>query len=228
MNKKVLVLGLMLMFAAAYAKPLLLIIDASGSMADSLPSGKTKLETAKGVAIDTVNTYGDQMALMVYTDCDSSGDPYTGSISVWQNFTSDKSALTSKINAISSDGYTPIANAITEGATYIKQNSGSAQILLLTDGEETCGGDVSSAVSAAQNGGIDVKVVGFALDNASAATIQTSVTQGGGQYYNAGDELGLKSAFNQALGGSSGSCCTSSVLLALPILGALYLKRRGA
>ncbi|MDD5336972.1 MAG: VWA domain-containing protein [Candidatus ainarchaeum sp.] len=225
MKKTLIMLGFVLLAAAAYATPLLLIIDSSGSMDETLASGKTKLETAKAVAIDTVNSYNDEIALMVYTDCDSGGDPLTGSISVWQGFTTSKSDLISKINSITADSSTPIANSIIEGTTYLQQTKGTGQMVLLTDGEETCNGDVVSAVEAAQAAGMSVKVVGFALDNSSQADISSSVTQGGGKYYNAGDELELRQAFNEAVSDGS-TCCVPTALLLLPLAAGLYLRLR--
>jgi Ca-activated chloride channel homolog len=212
------------LLAIASAKPLLLVIDASGSMDDTLPSGKTKLETAKSVAVDTINSYGDTIALMVYTDCDSSGDPMTGNIRVYQDFTTDKASLTSQIEGITAESSTPIANAVSEGVTYISSKSPGAQMLVLTDGEETCGGDVSSAISSAESSGVSVKVVGFALDNASTATLRTAVQSGGGQYYNAGDETELRSAFQNAIGDSS--CCASSMLFGLLGIAAFAYSRK--
>ncbi|MFA5077713.1 MAG: VWA domain-containing protein [Candidatus Micrarchaeia archaeon] len=226
MKKNLLILSLVLLMAAAYAKPLLLIIDSSGSMDDTLPSGKTKLETAKEVAIETVNSYGDEIALMVYTDCDSGGDPLSGSISVWEPFTTSKSSLISKINSITADSSTPIANSITEGTKYLQQIKGTGQMVLLTDGEETCSGDVVSAVEAAQSAGMEVKVVGFALDTSSQDAISSSVTQGGGKYYNAGDEIELRQALSEAV--SDASCCAPTAILLIPLLAGLYMKLRAA
>ncbi len=238
---KLLALGLLLM-AAVYAKPLLLIIDASGSMEDTLPSGETKIATAKSVATETINSYNDQIALMVYDDCDSGGDPMSGSIIVSNAFTTDKSALTSKVSEITANSDTPLANSITEGVLYAKQNGGGAQIVILTDGLETCDGDISGAIQSAEQQGINVKLVGFALSEEDKQNISSAVTSAGGSYYDAGDELGLQQAFTQAIqtatptsGGSTydpygssasdSSCASFMGILGLVFAGA-YICRR--
>ncbi|MBU0586221.1 VWA domain-containing protein [Candidatus Micrarchaeota archaeon] len=227
MKMRNLILGLLVLSSMVWAKPLLLIIDASGSMDDTLPSGQTKLETAKQVALETVDSYSDSIALMVYTDCDSGGDPNSGAISVWTTFTMDKATLRNQIQGISASYSTPIANSIIEGTTYIKSVGNGAQMLVLTDGEETCGysSDVTTAVSSAQASGVEVKVVGFALSASGEQTVSDSVTQGGGKYYGAGDELELKQAFSQALG-TDDLCCVPAAALLVPLLGGLFFSRR--
>lgn len=227
MNK--VILALLVLAAAVYAKPLLLIIDASGSMDETLDSGKTKLETAKEVAINTINGYGDEIALMVYTDCDSYGDPSSGDISVWEDFTTDKATLRQKIESITSYGSTPIADAITEGTAYVQQTRGAATIVVLTDGEETCGSDsdVVASLQSARSNGMDVRVVGFALSNSSQTALSSTVAQGGGTYYGAQDQLSLQSALSQAVGGGElPPCCGSIGAMFVPLLAGLYLRMR--
>lgn len=228
MNAYKLILALLVLGASVYARPLLLIMDASGSMDETLESNKTKLETAKEVAINTINGYGDEIALMVYTDCDSSGDPYSGSIRVWVNFTTDKALLRQEIESITASYSTPIARAVNEGTAYIRQAKGTATMVVLTDGEETCDSDsdVVSAIQSATSGGMDVSVVGFALDNSSQASLSSTVTQGGAKYYNAKDKLQLQSALTQAIGGANLPCCGSLALLAIPLAAAFYIRMR--
>ena len=207
----VFVLFLLAGFVAA--KPILIIVDASGSMAG------TKIDDAKQAAIGVVNSANDEIALMVYTDCDSGGDPSSGSISVWQGFTTDKQALIGKIQQITSESSTPIANAITEGAAYIQSAKGSGAIVLLTDGEETCGGDPVQAATDARAQGVDViNVVGFQLDQSAQTQMQSVSSAGGGRYYNASDASQLNQALQQAYqtaggGGSGFSCCGAAAVL---------------
>lgn len=195
------------------AKPVLIIVDASGSM-----SGQ-KIEDAKSAAISVVNGATDEVALMVYTDCDPDGDPSSGAISVWQGFTTDKQALISKIQQIASESSTPIADAIKEGAAYIRSTKGSGAIVILTDGEETCGGDPVQAATDARASGVDViNVVGFQLDQSAQSQMQSVSSAGGGRYYNASDAAqlnqALQQAYQQSTGGGGGfSCCGAAAVL---------------
>lgn len=223
-----LIVALLVLAAAVYARPLLLIMDASGSMDETLESNKTKLETAKEVAINTINGYGDEIALMVYTDCDSGGDPYSGSIRVWVNFTTDKALLRQEIESITASDSTPIARAVNEGTAYIKQTKGTATMVVLTDGEETCDSDsdVVTSLQSATSSGMDASVVGFALSSSSQASLSNTVTQGGAKYYDAKDKLQLQSALTEAIGGADLPCCGSIGALFIPLLAGLYLRMK--
>jgi Ca-activated chloride channel family protein len=217
------ILGLVFLTSVFYAKSVLLIIDASGSMGEYMPDGsQTRLDAAKSAAINLVQSSNDEFALMVYTDCDYGGDPYSGPISVWQDFTYDKSSLISKIQSITSQSMTPIANSIQEGETYLRQTRGTGTIVLLTDGEETCGysSDIPPAISAATNNGISVHVIGFQLSDYSSQKLQQDVQTGGGKYYTADDEYQLTQAFQQATGDDT-CCCSAFILLLLPLAGVL-------
>ncbi|MFH1307201.1 MAG: VWA domain-containing protein [Candidatus Micrarchaeota archaeon] len=205
--------AMLLMSALIFAEPLLLIIDASGSMEDTLDSGVRKIDAAKSAATELVNSYSDEIALMVYTDCDSGGDPYSGSISVWVEFTTDKSELRNQISSLTPQSDTPIADSIEEGKTYIEDTKGYGKIVVLTDGEETCGSssDIGDAIENAGIKQIDVSVIGYALDDYTDEELQEIVEDAGGKYYKAGDEEELKQAMKQASGDVG--CCLFPVAL---------------
>jgi len=58
-------------------------------------------------------------------------------------FTTDKSALTSKIDAIEPSGSTPLYAAMNFAKEYMNQHAQgkTKKIIQFTDGIETCGGD---------------------------------------------------------------------------------------
>ena len=75
-------------------------------------------------------------------------------------------------------------------------------MILLTDGEETCGGDPAAAIEKLRKAGVGVRVniVGFAIDDeALAATFRHWTDAGGGLYFDARDAAGLDKALTQAL-----------------------------
>jgi len=219
---KIHAIGLMflLLVTGVYAKSVLLIIDASGSMDGYMPDGiQTKEEAAKEAAIDLIQSSSDEFALMVYTDCDSSGDPYTGDISVWQEFTYDDSVIVSRIQSIYPQDATPIADSIKEGTTYLASKRSSGTIVVLTDGEETCGSnsDITNAIQSANSQGISVNVIGFQLSDYSKTQMQQVVQDGGGDFYSANDTQQLKQAFKQATGNET-CCCPTFMILLLPLI----------
>jgi hypothetical protein len=74
-------------------------------------------------------------------------------------------------------------------------------VILVTDGEETCGGDPGATIEQLQKAGLDVRVniVGFAVDDAKlAATFRHWADTGRGRYFDAADAAGLGKALSQA------------------------------
>ncbi len=113
-----------------------ILFDASGSMGDN-----GKITSAKRAAHNVLTRMGDetQVALIVFYDC--------GWIVVEQDFTTDADLLLAKVEAISPSGSTPLAGAISFAKAYIQEklDGGKARLMVLSDGEETCGGDPISA-----------------------------------------------------------------------------------
>ena len=109
-------------------KSIILLFDASGSMADD-----NKIDNAKSAAIDAIHELSSttEVALLVFSDC--------GKIDVLQPYTTDKNAIISGINTIQPSGSTPLYDAIDFANDYkINARSSQRSIVLFTDGIETC------------------------------------------------------------------------------------------
>jgi len=75
-------------------------------------------------------------------------------------------------------------------------------VILLTDGEETCGGDPAAAIEKLKKAGTTVRVniVGFAIDDANlAATFRHWADAGSGAYFDAQGGTALNEAMAQAM-----------------------------
>jgi hypothetical protein len=118
------------------SKSIVILFDASGSMGDDgkIDAAKASVRSVLSqIAADT------EVALIVFYDC--------GSIVVENEFTTATAAILTKVEAITPSGSTPLADAITFAKEYIEKNASSttARLVILSDGEETCGGDPVSA-----------------------------------------------------------------------------------
>jgi hypothetical protein len=74
--------------------------------------------------------------------------------------------------------------------------------VLVTDGEETCGGDPEAAIAEIRASGLDarVNIVGFAIDDAALAeTFAAWAKAGGGSYFDANGAEALESSISDAL-----------------------------
>jgi len=231
MKTKTIMVLLCLLLSLSFARPILLIIDSTGSMGGSLDTGMTKLDAAKQAATQIVQNSNDEIALMIYTACDSAGDPMSGGARVVVPFTTDKTQLITEIDKLTADSDTPIADAITEASTYVQTSGKSAAIILLTDGEETCGSfDASSLASIASSHGVTmVNVVGFQLSSSAQTQMQSLAADSGGKYYDANDTASLQQSMQQAYGNASGTggmCCLPSAFLLAVACGAIIVGRK--
>lgn len=89
-------------------------------------------------------------------------------------------------------GWTPIAESLRRSISAFGSQPG--RIILVTDGEESCKGDVCAAAQAVRDSGIQlvVDVVGFDLNDAEKAALKCITATTGGRYYDArnGETLG--------------------------------------
>jgi Ca-activated chloride channel family protein len=75
----------------------------------------------------------------------------------------------------------------------LKENNTKATIILITDGIESCDGDICQVVAEAKADGIDFKlhIVGFGLKEGEKEQLICAANAGSGTYYDAGNSDGL-------------------------------------
>ena len=90
-------------------------------------------------------------------------------------------------------GYTPIAYSLKSAAGDFLGKESQHVIILLSDGEETCGGDpVAEAKNLlAQGFKLTVHTIGFRVDEKTRAQLAAISTATGGSYYDASDAASL-------------------------------------
>ena len=97
---------------------------------------------------------------------------------------------------------TAIAASLALAAQDLAAVSPPRVVVLLTDGEETCDGDVGAEIARLAAEGLDLRltIVGFAIDDAElSATFAAWAQASGGQYLSAGDKAGLDASISQAI-----------------------------
>jgi hypothetical protein len=172
-----------------------LILDNSGSMLQTL-GDERRIDVAKHVLTDLVEETlpsGIPLALRVFGD-----EPDSCETDLAIDLAPlDSDAAIDRIAAIESvDGVkTPLASALERVATDLSEVDGPKIVVLVTDGEETCGGNPQRAIRELVSQGIDVRVniVGFAVDDERLKKqFEEWARLGGGQFFDAAgaDELG--------------------------------------
>ena len=178
---------------------MLFILDGSNSMWGQV-EGVAKIKTAQDVLADLVADLpkSTKVGLMVYghrsrESCDD--------IEILSSIGQDTPAeLVKKIRSIQPTGKTPIANALFGSLIAFSKFEGqNNHVVLISDGIETCGGDVCMAASVIANANIKprVHVVGFDVGAKERAQLECIPKMGNGQYFSAANAGELKKAIAQ-------------------------------
>lgn len=183
-----------------------LILDVSGSMAQVIETGETRMDAAKRVIREVIAAIPEQdgvnVGLRIYgfggdnTDegrqesCQSSDlvAPISGV---------DKDLLLSEIEALQPVGWTPLALSLERaGEDFQSGENVTNAAVLITDGLETCDGDPCSVASALNASDIRLitHVVGFALAPEEQATLGCIAEGGGGELLGASNASELSTA----------------------------------
>jgi hypothetical protein len=154
----------------------LLIIDKSGSMG-SWPVGSNAIVDAKRSAKSFVDlmSVNDEAALLSFST-NSSYD---------QSWTSNKTLLKTKIDAITTTGGTSLWDAVITGSTIIKQGKNKRVIIILTDGNDQ---NSTNSFQTALNAAVASKSIVYTIglgSNIDVTHLTQLATSTGGKYYNA-------------------------------------------
>jgi len=179
--------------------PILFIYDASGSMWGKL-QGKTKKEIASNVLSTSVNNLPDNqnVGLIAYGHRKKGDCNDIEFLVDLKNNSKDK--VTKAVKGINPLGRTPLARSATMAINSLRDSKTKATIILITDGIESCDGNICDVVSAAKAEGIDFKlhIVGFGLKEGETKQLKCAAEAGGGHYYDAADAGGLGDVLNEA------------------------------
>ncbi|MDJ0895586.1 MAG: VWA domain-containing protein [Alphaproteobacteria bacterium] len=180
---------------AQAASNVLIILDASNSMWGQ-KDGIAKIETAKQVVGKLLGDMeaSTQVGLMAYGhriegDCQD--------VETLSGIGSEpRDALTAKVNALKPKGKTPIAYSLQTSASNFDDPEANNNVVLISDGIESCDGDPCAEAKALASRGIGFKihVVGFDVDEQTRAQLECIAENGRGQYFHASNTEAFKLA----------------------------------
>ena len=181
--------------------PIIFIYDASGSMWGQI-DGKTKMEIASGVLTGVVDNLPEnqQVGLVAYGHRKEGDCKDVEFLVDMQNY--DKTAVNKSLRKIKPLGKTPLAHSAMLVIDELRASDLKATIILITDGIESCGGNLCEVIKAAREDGIDFRlhIVGFGLKQDETDELKCAAEAGGGKYYDAGNADGLADVLNEATG----------------------------
>lgn len=177
-----------------------LILDSSISMSARVEGWKSRMDVAKAVMEQLIRDLPDDPNLMValriygaelrsnLTPCEDTVlvQPFALVAKARQN-------MIDQVKSMKARGMTPIALSLEQAARDFPDKTARNIIVLITDGEESCGGDPCAVSARLQADGFVMKpyVVGFALTEKQAALVRCI-----GEYYSASDTASLRQALS--------------------------------
>ena len=179
--------------------PIVFIYDASGSMW-GLIEGETKMSIAARVLTRSVNNLSEDQAVgLVAYGHRKQGDCEDVEFIVPMNNVKKDEVISSLIS-IKPLGRTPLAFSATQVIEELKTNNAAATIILITDGIESCDGDLCAVIKKAKEDGITLKlhIVGFGLKEEETAALKCAAEAGDGNYYDASDASQLSRVLEEA------------------------------
>ncbi len=180
--------------------PLVLILDASGSMWGQI-EGENKIVIARRVVGGLVDGLSDEqeVGLIAYGhrregDCE---DIET----ILPIGALDRAGFKQTVDDLNPKGKTPITASVQQALALVEQQSAASTVILVSDGLETCGGDPCSTVQLAKDQGLDfvMHVVGFDVAGEDTSSLECAAEAGGGLFLSAENATELGLALEQAV-----------------------------
>lgn len=186
-------------FSQNAPSPVLFIYDASGSMWGKIDQ-KTKKEIASTVLTTTVQTLPENQKLGLIVYGHRQKDNCDDIEMVVDLSNGQKKDIGPALKNINPTGKTPLARSATRAFDYLQNKKSKATIILITDGIESCDGDLCDVVKKAVKSGIEFKlhIVGFGLKEEESKTLKCAAQAGNGRYYDAADSDGLADVLTEA------------------------------
>ncbi|GAB6859502.1 VWA domain-containing protein [Microbacterium xylanilyticum] len=193
--------------------PVVLILDASGSMVRETRPGRTRMDDARDALLKVVEDLPDdsQVALLVFGTGTGNSDAEqaagcTDVKTVTPLGTLDRKALGGSIKAVKPSGYTPIGPALRTAARMLPEHA-AGTIVLVSDGVDTCSPPPACEVASELHGANDaltIHAVGFGVDKDEQAKQQLDCIGkvGGGSYLPASSVDQLSSRITAAVKGT--------------------------
>ncbi len=174
------------------------IVDASGSMAEAA-GAQTKIEAAKSVLAQVVPAVAPEVKLGLAAYGHRRPNDCADIEVLVPPGNEDRAAVLARIAGMQPQGMTPISAAVTQVANLLKGRTAETTIILVSDGQETCGGDPCAVVKALKAAGVKfvMHVVGFAVGAADREQLECIAAAGGGRYFGAADGAALLAALQE-------------------------------
>ena len=178
--------------------PIVFIVDASGSMWQKVEA-EYKIEIAREVLGDLVGGLPEKQSFGLFAYGHREKGNCDDIEKVLPTGNSDKAAFHQAMADLNPLGMTPLAASAALVIDDLKNEGVSGTIILITDGAETCEGDLCEVVEQAKEAGLDfvMHIIGFGLGDQDRIPLECAARAADGLYIDADDKDQLAEALNQ-------------------------------
>ncbi|SHF17713.1 D-amino-acid dehydrogenase/Ca-activated chloride channel family protein [Seinonella peptonophila] len=176
-----------------------ILLDASGSMNKKI-GGKTKMGIAKGAVKKFAASLptNAEISLRVYGHKGSENgaskeESCNSTEEIYKSTGYNESEFAAALDKMNPAGWTPIGKALESVSQDIKADTTDSYVYVVSDGEETCGGDPVGAAKKLKESSIKtvVNIIGFDVEDKGQKSLQDVAYAGGGQFIAVNDETAL-------------------------------------
>ncbi len=199
----IVITGLLSGQTKAQISPIIYIFDASGSMWGKIEDN-SKFEVALGVLTESLGKLPSEQKVGLVVYGHRSKDDCKDVEFVVDAGNSSKADVILALGRIKPTGVTPLSHSAQVVIDELKKSGTKATIILVTDGMESCGGNICDVVASAKQNGVDFRlhIIGFGLKPEETEQLKCAADAGGGNYFDASDAEGLTAVLNDAASNS--------------------------
>jgi len=183
------------------------ILDASNSMNKPLDNG-SRLDAAKVALVDLWQTLPSSTDVGLYVfghrvgkeDRDASCQDIEPLFPIRPFEDSLRADMIAAVGGVAAQGLTPLADVLVQASTALASAPGNHTIILVSDGEETCGGDplVVAQMLATMEPPVVLHIIGLDVDPAVREYLTGMAQSTGGSYYQVNQAQDLLAALTAA------------------------------
>ena len=181
----------------------LVVVDGSGSMKEGFPGASSRIGAAREAVARVVRSLHHDVVtgLVSFTDCTETTTPRKYGYR-------DRSGLLARIRGIAPSRGTSLANSIRRAGNAAK-SVGPATVVVVSDGEDTCGGDPCAAARALKARKPLLKVNVIDLSGGRSPVLQCVADAAGGRVFAPADAEQMSREMQEATGQPDAGRCNS-------------------
>lgn len=172
------------------ARPLMIVLDVSGSMNEADEDGRVRLDVAKSGLTQLLFERQPGSPVGVWTYPDQEGDGCSDGVLVQPVGPLDATAITARIDTFGADGPTPTGPALQAAVDELRQAGYSkGTVLLVSDGLSNCPPDPCDVAAGIEAEGFDITfdTFGFYISEEGARELECIANTTGGRFYEGDD-----------------------------------------